>query len=236
MLVKSKVRANHLKNLRETFDQLRPSKLRINPDKCSFGPEVEETLQVYLAVSDRAVSSVLVREVEDRQRPIYYVSRVLHGAEENYPIIDKFVIALVVSARKLKIYLESHLSQVVMDRPLKRVITSPQLSGRLKTWAIELSEFDISYVPRPSIKAHALADFVIKCTTQPPQFVSGLGDFELGLNNPEWVLFVDAARNEKGSGAGVLIRGPHRVVMEYALRFTFSLPTKRLSINPLSPV
>ncbi|GAA0153495.1 hypothetical protein LIER_11718 [Lithospermum erythrorhizon] len=37
MLVKSKVRADHLKNLRETFDQLRKRKLMINPDKCSFG-------------------------------------------------------------------------------------------------------------------------------------------------------------------------------------------------------
>ncbi|GAA0156442.1 hypothetical protein LIER_13942 [Lithospermum erythrorhizon] len=113
--------------------------------------EAEETLQLYIAVSDGKVSSVLVREVKEGKIPIYY------------------------------------------------------LSGRLTTWAIELSEFDISYVPRTSIKAPALADFIIECTAQPPQVISGLGDFERGLKNPEWVLFVDGARNEKGSGAGVLI-------------------------------
>ncbi|GAA0139779.1 hypothetical protein LIER_01260 [Lithospermum erythrorhizon] len=37
MLVKSKIQADHLKNLRETSNQLRASKLRINLDKCSFG-------------------------------------------------------------------------------------------------------------------------------------------------------------------------------------------------------
>ncbi|GAA0186028.1 hypothetical protein LIER_33316 [Lithospermum erythrorhizon] len=37
MLVKSKVRTNHLKNLRNTFDQLRKRRPRINPDKCSLG-------------------------------------------------------------------------------------------------------------------------------------------------------------------------------------------------------
>ncbi|GAA0162910.1 hypothetical protein LIER_39496 [Lithospermum erythrorhizon] len=37
MLVKSKVRANHLANLRETFNQLRESGLKVNPEKCSFG-------------------------------------------------------------------------------------------------------------------------------------------------------------------------------------------------------
>ncbi|GAA0177509.1 hypothetical protein LIER_29705 [Lithospermum erythrorhizon] len=67
----------------------------------------------------------------------------------------------------------------------------------------------------------ALADFIIECTSQTPQVVSGLVDFEPGLNNPEWVLFVDGARNEKGSGVGVLIYGPDGVTMAYALRFTF---------------
>ncbi|GAA0169006.1 hypothetical protein LIER_23578 [Lithospermum erythrorhizon] len=37
MLIKSKVRRDHLKNLKETFDKLNRSRLRINPDKCSFG-------------------------------------------------------------------------------------------------------------------------------------------------------------------------------------------------------
>ncbi|GAA0146160.1 hypothetical protein LIER_06180 [Lithospermum erythrorhizon] len=37
MLVKGKVRTDYLENLRETFEQLRKSKLRTNLDKCSFG-------------------------------------------------------------------------------------------------------------------------------------------------------------------------------------------------------
>ena len=67
-------------------------------------PEPGEQLQLYLAVSEGAVSGVLVREENQIQRPIYYVSHVLHGAEENYPLIDKFDLSLVLSARKLKAY------------------------------------------------------------------------------------------------------------------------------------
>ncbi|GAA0176529.1 hypothetical protein LIER_29503 [Lithospermum erythrorhizon] len=37
MLVKSKTRADNLDNLRKTFDRLMESRLKINPEKCSFG-------------------------------------------------------------------------------------------------------------------------------------------------------------------------------------------------------
>ena len=32
-------------------------------------------------------------------------------------------------------------------------------------WAVKLSEYDISYLPRPSMKAQVLADFLVECTT-----------------------------------------------------------------------
>ncbi|GAA0176368.1 hypothetical protein LIER_29374 [Lithospermum erythrorhizon] len=38
---------------------------------------------------------------------------------------------------------------------------------------------------------------------------------------PEWTLYVDGARNNRGSGAGLLIYGPKLIEMEYALRFNF---------------
>ncbi|GAA0140804.1 hypothetical protein LIER_02091 [Lithospermum erythrorhizon] len=62
--------------------------------------EANEELQLYLALTYGAVSSVLVGEEAKVQKPIYYVSHILHGPEKNYPRIDKFVMALVISARK----------------------------------------------------------------------------------------------------------------------------------------
>ncbi|GAA0163641.1 hypothetical protein LIER_19455 [Lithospermum erythrorhizon] len=76
-------------------------------------PEPGEHLQLYLAISDVAVSSVLVREVDRVQRPIYYINHVLRDAEERCPTIDKAAFALIVSARKLKAYFESHPVQVM---------------------------------------------------------------------------------------------------------------------------
>ncbi|GAA0185605.1 hypothetical protein LIER_32893 [Lithospermum erythrorhizon] len=56
-------------------------------------PEPGEPLQLYITISDVAVSGVLVKEIGQRQRPIYYVSHVLRDAEERYAIIDKAAFA-----------------------------------------------------------------------------------------------------------------------------------------------
>ena len=49
---------------------------------------------------------------------------------------------------------------VVTNYPLRNVLHKLDLSVRLVKWAIELSEFDITYLPRTAINSQALADFV----------------------------------------------------------------------------
>ncbi|KAL0447290.1 UNVERIFIED_CONTAM: hypothetical protein Slati_1856900 [Sesamum latifolium] len=61
-----------------------------------------------------AISSVLVREQEKIQNPVYYVSKMLQGAEKRYRQIEKLALALVVTARKLKPYFQSHKSRTAI--------------------------------------------------------------------------------------------------------------------------
>ena len=63
-----------------------------------------EELFLYLVVSIAAISAALIREEEKVQKPVYYVSRVLCGAEERYPPMEKLAFALVTAACKLKPY------------------------------------------------------------------------------------------------------------------------------------
>lgn len=60
-----------------------------------------EILYLYLAVSSSAVSLVLVREDSGAQKPVYFTSRALHGAEEWYLPTKKLAFALVVLSRRL---------------------------------------------------------------------------------------------------------------------------------------
>ena len=63
-----------------------------------------EKLFLYLAVFENAASSVLVREENKVQHPVYYVSKRLLDAELRYPDMKKLSYALVISSRKLRLY------------------------------------------------------------------------------------------------------------------------------------
>uniref|UniRef100_A0A2N9HHE1 Uncharacterized protein n=1 Tax=Fagus sylvatica TaxID=28930 RepID=A0A2N9HHE1_FAGSY len=59
-----------------------------------------EELYLYLAVSSSAVSSALIREEERVQKPVYYTSRALKGAEERYSNMEKLAFALLIRIKE----------------------------------------------------------------------------------------------------------------------------------------
>jgi len=108
-------------------------------------PVIGEPLYLYVAVSDTAVSGVLVREDRDEQKPIFYVSQTFTGAESRYPQMEKLALAVIMSAQKLRPYFQSHSIIVMGSMPLRAILHSPSQSGRLAKWTIELIEYDIEY-------------------------------------------------------------------------------------------
>ena len=117
-----------------------------------------------MAVSPWAVSSVLIREEEKVQHPVYYTSRALRGAEVRYPKIEKIDFAIVTSARRLRPYFQAHSIKILTDQSMRQTLHKPETSGRLIQWSVELGEFDIEYVPMTAIKAQVLAEFVAEYT------------------------------------------------------------------------
>ena len=83
---------------------------------------------------------------------MYYTSRGLKRAEGRYPSIEKLAFALITASRKLRHYFQVHVINVMTDHPLKKAMNKLEAVGRLIQWAVELSEFDIWYLPRNAIK------------------------------------------------------------------------------------
>ena len=82
--------------------------------------ESGEELFLYLAISPTTVSVALVREENEVQKPMYFMSRALRGAEERYPLMEKLAFVLVTAARKLKPYFQAHTMIVLTNKPLRK--------------------------------------------------------------------------------------------------------------------
>ena len=78
--------------------------------------------------------------------------------------MEKLILALVTTSRKLLPYFQAHIIEVPTEYPMKQILHKPETSGRLIKWAIELSKFDISYKPRTAVKGQILADFIMEFT------------------------------------------------------------------------
>ena len=86
------------------------------------------------------------------QKLVYYTSRALKEAEGRYPLIEKLAFALITTSRKLRHYFQVHVINVMADHLLKKAMNKLEAVGRLIQWAVELSEFDVRYLPRNAIK------------------------------------------------------------------------------------
>ena len=71
---------------------------------------------------------------------------------------------MIVTSRKLRLYLQANPILVMTDQPIKKSMNKPKATRRMIQWAIKLSQFDIEYHPWIAIKAQALADFIIEFT------------------------------------------------------------------------
>ncbi|XP_038707287.1 uncharacterized protein LOC120002598 [Tripterygium wilfordii] len=150
-----------------------------------------------MAVSEHAVSAVILREEKKVQYPIYYVSKTLLDAETR------------------------HLVEVVTEYPLKTLLGKADMSGRVAKWSVELAQYDLKFVPRTAIKAQVLADFVAEFTTeQRPKKANQIWNVQVTPSHL-WELQVDGSSTRRGSGAGIVLVAPEGEVLEMAIRLGF---------------
>ena len=94
-------------------------------------PAADEVLYAYIAVAPHVLSLVLIREDSGLQRPVYYVSKLLHEAEVRYSPLEKAILAMVYASQKLPHYFQAHTVVVLTQLPLTFVLQTADYTGRI---------------------------------------------------------------------------------------------------------
>ncbi|XP_070017372.1 uncharacterized protein [Nicotiana sylvestris] len=144
---------------------------------------------------------------------------VASDAETWYPQLEKLALALIMASRILRPYFQCHHIVVVTAYPLRNILHKHELPGRLAKYAVELSEYDITYQPRTTIKSQVLADFVA-------DFSQGMqleAEKELqvfnGSNPGIWTLFTNGSSNVKCAGLGIVSVPPAGETIRQAIKY-----------------
>ena len=82
-----------------------------------------------------------VDRVRTIQKPVYYISEVLHEAKARYLETHKNIYAILIASRKLRHYFQAHRVVVVTSYPLRVILHNSNAMGNIANWAVELAEF-----------------------------------------------------------------------------------------------
>ena len=203
-LLKKSARFTWTDDCEQIFQKL---KVTLTSPPILHKPDTRQPLLVYITATDHTVSAAFVQEIEGTQHPIYFVSKTLQDPETRYQMVEKLALSLVHAARRLRPYFRNHSITVKIDYPIQKILQKLDLAGRMSSWAVKLSEFNIRYEPHGPIKAQCLLDFI--------------NDLQQTPTEDQWTLHVDGSSNPKGVDAGIVLEGPNDILIEKSLHFAF---------------
>ena len=184
---------------------------------------------IYIVVASHAVSLVLVTVNNGVQWPVYYVNKSLHEIKIHYLPLEKAILAVVYTTRKLPHYFQGNTVVVLTQLHFQSLLRKANYTGRISKWGTILEAFDIKYMPWTSIMGQVLADLVAKFIESPieiedkEQNLGGKPVETISLQGPSsWKLYVDGAANQRGFGVGLVVVSPDKITIEKSLRLGFS--------------
>ncbi|KAA3481966.1 gag/pol polyprotein [Gossypium australe] len=184
-------------------------------------PQPDKPLILYLTVLNNSMGCVLGQHDESgkKEKAIYYLSKKFTECETRYPPIEKLCCTLIWTTRRLRQYMLYHTRWLISKLdPLKYMMESTALNGRMARWQILLSEFDIIYVNQKAVKGSATADFLASRALEdyepldfdfPNEDLMYVVDTEEGASEDHpWKLNFDGASNTVGNGIGAVLISP----------------------------
>ena len=112
--------------------------------------------------------------------------------KEKYSPLEKTCVALVWATRKLRHYMIVYkVLLIARMNPLKYLMEKPVQDGKTAKWVLLLSEFNIKYVTRKSVKGRAITDHLAHCSPKEAEEIQG--DFPdediMGIGIESWKMY-----------------------------------------------
>ncbi|VFQ76056.1 unnamed protein product [Cuscuta campestris] len=151
----------------------------------------------------------------------------LRDAELRYSVVEKTILAVVNTVKKLNHYFQAHEVEVRSHQPLSIIIRNPTASNRVIKWSVYLSQYQIEMKPRAAIKAQALVDFMVECTARDNNPIPMVEQGEW------WTLSTDGSSAAKACGGGVVIQSPEGFRSYHAVKFQFKVSNNEAEYEAL---
>ncbi|KAA0039585.1 uncharacterized protein E5676_scaffold775G00410 [Cucumis melo var. makuwa] len=210
LVVKSKRRQDHLKDLKVVFNRLRKYQLRMNPLKCAFGVTSEKFLGFIVRHRGIEIDQSRIDVIQKMPRP-----KSLHD-------LRRKASRRIVGARRREgkgtcsLLFKQNLSWAEDNySPIEKMAEVDYL------WTVLLQQYDIVYIPQKAIKGQALANFLANhpipsdwklCEDFPDDEV-----FFTEVMEP-WTMYFDGATQRNGAGARQLMERFDSVMLEHVPR------------------
>ncbi|GJV58728.1 reverse transcriptase domain-containing protein [Tanacetum coccineum] len=166
-------------------------------------PKKGETLMMYLAAANEAISAVLLTERDRRQMPIHYVSQSLQGGEINYALMEKLALALVHTVRWLRRYFQGSYG----------ITYVPRVEVKGQVLANFLADTPTEINVTPEVASNLKVEDILESSNARENITPG---------PRAWRLYTDGASNNEGSRANLILIAPNDVEYSYALCLNFS--------------
>ncbi|XP_031374120.1 uncharacterized protein LOC116188789 [Punica granatum] len=136
---------------------------------------------------------------------------------------------LILYLTRLRQYTLYHTIRLLSKAdPLRYLLDSPSSMRNIAKWRCQLTEYDIEYVPRTSVKGQAIADHLAEfpiddytpINTDFPD--EGILQVDEEKEEPTWKMYFDGAVNSVGSGVGAVLISPDGRHYPVAAKVDFS--------------
>lgn len=182
-------------------------------------PDFSKRFYVQCDASLVGVGGVLYQKDDgENDKPIAFFSQKLNGAQKNYMITELECLAVVLSIKKFRPYIEKQPFTVITDHAsLQWLMSQKDLSGRLARWSLKLQSYDFQIehcsgsqnkVPDALSRVYQIEALkhVDKDTSDEVEISLNLDLDSPHFKHPDYVSWITKIKNTKDEQVNIVVR------------------------------